>query len=428
MEEKRQSVLTRNGACLLSSALLNTIPVGFINVVPLVYLAQIGYDPSVIGAIYSASAIALSVGLIPFGVLADRYSRKRLLIVGTLVPAVSYVIFGLTLNPVWLIIASAIGGIGYAGGLASAVVTPALIPMLAGSTSDSRRPTLFAFLQGSWAVAFIVGSLLSLLPDVLRSVFGLSDLMAHSESYFIMAGVVVLSVAPLFLIEEKRDSDRHHEDVSDSAGNSSHAKSNGAEPAPSGSRNSWMSPSWLNVLKFTSIYLLLGLGLGVLVQLLPTWYALQYGATESSIGVWMAVSNLGTLFSIPIIPRLVRRWGVVGTASATGVVAACLLALMPLSSTFEMAALLYVIRGVAYGVSWATLQSHMTGIVVDKERAKMVGFAYTAWGVGAFAGTFIGGEMLGLEFLALPFGAGVVCYLASSAALPILFRSPKRAE
>lgn len=426
MEEKGQRVLTRNGVCLLSSAFVNTIPVGYINVVPLVYLAQIGYSASVIGVIISVSAVALCVGLIPFGYLADRFGRKPLLVIGTLTPCVSYAIFGLTLNPTWLTVASAIGGVGFAGGLASAMATPTLFPMLASSTSEGRRPTLFALLQGSWAVAFIIGSLLSLLPGSLSSSFGLSNLVAHSDSYYIMAGLVVISVVPLLLMKEERDHGTHN--ATESAGEVTPASTNRVGLADDNSRNTRMSAAWANVPKFSVIFLLLGLGLGVLVQLLPTWYALQYGATENGIGLWMAVSNLGALVSIPIVPWLVRRWGVVSTAMLTGAAAAFLLALMPLSSTFEMAAVFFAIRGVAYGVSWATLQSYMMGAVVDKERARLVGFAYTAWGLGAFAGTFIGGELLGLSLLSLPFVAGVACYLASSVVLAGFFGRAGRAR
>ena len=426
MGEKGRGVLTRDAACLLSSTFLNTIPVGFINVVPLVYLAQIGYDPAVIGFIYSVSAIAVSVGLIPFGILADRYSRKPILVAGTLIPCVSYAIFGLTLNPAWLTIASVIGGVGFAGGLASALATPTLIPMLANSAPDSRRPSLFALLQGSWAVAFTVGSLLSLLPGVLKSSLGLSDAVAHSESYFVMSGLVVLSVVPLLFLKQRSEHNESREPDRNDGPSSETRSASHLGLAPGSPGRTGLSAAWTNIMKFSAVFLLLGLGLGVLVQLLPTWYALEYGASENSIGLWMAVSNLGTLLSIPLIPWILRTRGVMMTAAAGGVVAACLLALMSLTGSFETAAILFAVRSVAYGVSWATLQSYMMSTVDDSSRAKMVGFAYTAWGIGVFAGTFLGGDLLGLGLLALPFAAGVACYLASSVCLPVFFRKPGR--
>src|SRR2546430_483494 len=118
---------------ILISFLLNSIPIGYMNVVPLVYFLQVGYDPATIGIIYSAGAISCSIGLVPFGVLADRFGRKIFVILGSAIPCISYAIFGFTLNPYYLIIAGIVGGVGFAGGFASSLSTPSFFPLLAGS-------------------------------------------------------------------------------------------------------------------------------------------------------------------------------------------------------------------------------------------------------------------------------------------------------
>ena len=419
----QERLLTRDGRLLLFSTLLNSIPVGYINVVPLVYLAEIGYNPSIIGVIFSASAIANTIGLIPFGLLADKYGRKKLLIIGTLLPCVSYAIFGLTLDPTWLTIASIIGGVGFAGGLAGAVATPSIIPMLAASTSDTKRTTLFGILQGAWTLALTIGSLLSFLPSSLSSSFNQSDTAAHFESYFIMSGLAVVSVIPILFLKERRNS----VDRQTSAGIEQALPQLSQKRFLSG-RIGFAVTSWSKIAMFSIVLALTGFGLGVLVQLLPTWYTLRYGASESTVGLWMAVANLATIISIPIIPRLVKRRGTVSTAAATGVAGACILALMPFTAVFETAAALFAIRSVSVGISWAVLQSYMMGVVSDSERATTIGFAYTAMGVGISFGTLIGGELLGAGLLALPFVAGVICYVVSSVALPLFFRNVKPPE
>lgn len=179
---------------------------------------------------------------------------------------------------------------------------------------------------------------------------------------------------------------------------------------------------------FSIVLALTGFGLGVLVQLLPTWYTLRYAVSESTIGLWMAVANLATIVAIPIIPRIVKRRGTVFTAAATGVFGACMLAVMPFTAIFNAAATLFAIRSVAYGISWAVLQSYMMGVVSDSERATTIGFAYTAMGLGTSLGTLIGGELLGAGLLTLPFVAGVICYVVSSVALPLFFRKVKPPE
>jgi len=419
----QERLLTHDGRLLLFSTLLNSIPVGYINVVPLVYLAEIGYNPSIIGIIFSASAIANTIGLIPFGILADKYGRKQLLIIGTLLPCVSYVIFGLTLDPAWLTIASIIGGVGFAGGLASAVATPSIIPMLASSTSDTKRTTLFGILQSAWALALTIGSLLSFLPSLFSSSFNQSDMAAHFESYFIMSGLVVVSVIPILFLKGQRNS----VDRQTSAGVEQAFPQLSQRGILSG-RIGFAGTSWSKIAMFSIVLALTGFGLGVLVQLLPTWYTLRYGVSESTVGLWMAVTNLATIISIPIIPRIVKRRGAVSTATAMGVFGACILALMPFTAVFEIAAVLFAIRSVATGIFWAVLQSYMMGVVSDSERATTIGFAYTAMGVGVSLGTLIGGELLGAGLFILPFVAGVICYLVSSVALSLFFTKVKPPE
>ena len=409
-----ERLFTRDGQFLLFSTFLNSIPVGYINVVPLVYLAEIGYDPSAIGVIYSASAIATTIGLIPGGLLADRYGRKKLLIVGTFLPVVSYVIFGLTLNSSLLTIASVIGGVGFAGGLGAAIASPSLFPMLAGSTSEDKRSTLFGVLYGAWAVALTIGSALSFLPNWFSLSFALNERSAHFYSYFVMSGVAAAAVLPLLFVKEK------------SNGGDSHTPEQSQEELPEQSRSfSFGIMPRSRIAQFSLIFAFTGFGLGVLVQLLPTWFNLRYGASETTIGFWMAMSNLATIVSIPLIPRLVGRRGDIFTAAATGVVGAFILALMAFVATFETAASLFAIRSVVVGVSWAVVQSYMMSIVTENQRGTIVGFTYTTWGVGVSLGTLIGGELLGAGLLTLPFVAAVISYLASSAALWFFFRNVK---
>ena len=421
----KENVFTRDGLFLLISTFLNSIPVGYINVVPLVYLAEIGYDPSAIGVIYSASAVATTVGLIPCGLLADRYGKKMLLIVGTFLPVVSYAIFGLTLDPSLLTIASLIGGVGFAGGLGAAVASPSLFPLLASCTSKNKRSTIFGVLYGAWAIALTIGSALSFLPNLLSNVFDLSERTAHFDSYFVMSGVAAAALLPILFVNEQ--SSRNDCDATSRV--NSCVPGLGEEKSTGQPRAfTFDAASRLGIVRFSFIFALTGFGLGVLVQLLPTWFNLRYGASETAIGFWMAISNLATIVSIPLIPRLVGRRGDIFVATTTGILASLLLGLMALSVDFEMAATLFAVRSVVLGISWAVVISYMMSIVNENQRGTAVGFTYTSWGVGLSLGTFIGGELFGAGLLTLPFIAAVISYLTSSAALWFFFRNANPPE
>ena len=411
-----QTILSKDAKLILSWVLVNSIPIGYMNVVPLIYLVNVGYNPSLIGTIYALGAIANTIGYIPFGMLADRYGRKVFIIVGGFLPFFSYAIFGLTLNPAWLIFASILGGIGLAGGLGVAINSTALLALLTNTTTDKNRTFVFGVLQGSWISAVTIGSLLSFLPSILMSTFSLDSYTAHSYSYFIMSAFVAASTAIMLFVKEKKTD-----------------RSFVPPQTPSSKMSSWISNrlqivSGKKILYFCIMFAFVGLALGVIVQLIPTWYTLRFGTSETTAGLWIALAEFCGIFAVPLIPKLVKRGGTVFTSAATMIVSCIFLALMPLTGSFEIAAIFFVIRAVLTTVSWPILQSYMMGIVLERERATVTGITYTAWALMSSVGTFLGGTLLGEGQLTLPFVFGVFGYVTSAVLLFLFFRKIKPPE
>jgi MFS family permease len=411
-----QRILSKDAKLIFSWVLVNSIPIGYMNVVPLIYLVNVGYNPSLIGAIYALGAVANTIGYIPFGMLADRYGRKIFIIVGGFLPFFSYAIFGLTLNPTWLIFASILGGIGLAGGLGVAINSTALLALLTNTTTDKNRTFVFGVLQGSWISAVTIGSLLSFLPSILMSTFSLDSSTAHSYSYFIMSAFVAASTVIMLFVKEKK-TDRSFVPMQ----------------TPSSKVSSWISNrlqivSGKKILYFCILFAFVGLALGVIVQLIPTWYTLRFGTSETTAGLWIALAEFCGIFAIPLIPKLVKRGGTVFSSAATMIVSSIFLALMPITGSFEVAAIFFVIRAVLTTVSWPILQSYMMGIVLERERATVTGITYTAWALMSSVGTFLGGALLGEGQLTLPFVIGVFGYVTSAVLLFLFFRKIKPPE
>jgi MFS family permease len=182
-----------------------------------------------------------------------------------------------------------------------------------------------------------------------------------------------------------------------------------------------------NIAKFALIYGLAGLGVGALVQVLPTWYNLRFGVSESDVGIWMALAQLVSLVGLPLIPRIALG-RTVAASVGTGIAGTLFLITMSLSGRFEIAALFFAVRSVLWVISWVVLQSYMVGVVPEAERATVSGIAFAAFVAAMAIGTFAGEALLGAGLLLLPFLVGTVGYLGSSTALLLFFRRLKPPE
>src|SRR3982074_304090 len=121
---------SRDVLLLLTSMVLASAPVGYLQVVLPLYLNRAGLEPSLIGLLYSLSAL-VTAALVAFsGALADRFGRRGFLVWGTALPIVSYAIFAATTSPFWLVLASLLGGVGLANGAAGALTAASFDALL----------------------------------------------------------------------------------------------------------------------------------------------------------------------------------------------------------------------------------------------------------------------------------------------------------
>src|SRR4030088_3348396 len=125
---------SRDVFLLLTSMVLASVPVGYLQVVLPLYLNRAGLEPSVIGLLYSLSGLVTALLVAFSGTLADRFGRRGFLVWGTALPIVSYAIFATTPQPAWLILASLIGGVGLANGAAGALTAASFDALLADHT------------------------------------------------------------------------------------------------------------------------------------------------------------------------------------------------------------------------------------------------------------------------------------------------------
>ena len=384
---------------------LNSLPLGYTLVVLPIYLKQIGFSGEVIGAIVAVSSIANTIALIPFAIAADRYGRRHFAIWGFLSATLAYLLFAFTRDLPSLLLASAIGGVGFAGGFSSAVWTPAWTALLAEKTSHEKRTTAFAWAQGIWTVALTAGSAMSVLPNQLRVELQLSYLPSNEYTFLILAAFAVMSSLVVLPVPEKKREPLQLNEVA--------------------SQGIFRLKSLPQISKFSLTLGLVGFASGISVQLLALWFNRMYGVNETDLGPWFAAAEITSLVVVPIIPRLTRSLGTSVSVLSTQGLSAALLGSMILAPTYQLAGFVFIVRNFFMNISWPIQQSYLMGTVTPEERASASAITSTIWGIGSSIGPVMAGYLLsGATFVSIsaPLLIGAGIYLVSAIAFYLLFR------
>jgi MFS family permease len=397
---------------LLAAMGLNSLPLGYTLVVLPIYLNEIGFSGEIIGAVSSVSAIANTIALVPFALAADKYGRKQFVFWGFVSATLAHILFAFTRDLNLLLLASAIGGVGFAGGFSAAVWTPAWTAMLAEKVSEEKRTRAFAWGQGVWTIALTAGSGMGVLPAFFRSNFKTTFLVSFQYTFLIFAGLAILSGLLLFLISETK-------------------------PYPPMSyrqtpKKFLPEKSLGQISRFSLTIGLVGLASGIALQLLSLWFKKMYGVNETVLGPWFAVAEITSLVVVPIAPRLTKTLGSPKSVLTTQGLSAILLGSMVLAPTYQLAGIIFIVRNFFMNISWPVQQSYLMGTVTADERASASAITSTIWGIGSSVGPIFAGYLLSrTDYVSIsaPLLIGSVTYLVSAVAFYFLFhRTPPPEE
>jgi len=394
---------SRDVALLLGSMGLNSLPWGFTLVVLPIYLNEIGFSAQVIGAVMSVSSVANTIALIPFAIAADRYGRKPFVLAGFLSSTAAYLLFAYTRDLNMLLLASALGGVGLAGGFSSAVWTPAWTALLADK-SHERRTGAFAWSQGIWALALTAGSAMAVIPFLLRAKLNTAFGASYEYAFLLLAGFAVVSGVVLLPVRETPPK-----------------RTKGV-----GSRRWFRLRSRSQIAKFSVTVGMVGFASGLAVQLLSLWFNKMYGASDTALGPWFGAAEATSLVVVPLIPRLTGKLGSPKTVLLTQGLSSALLAVMVVAPTYQFAAGLYIARNFFMNIAWPIQQSYLMGTVTRQERASASAITYTVWGVGSSISPLLAGYFLsGTSFISIsaPLSVGGGLYLVSTVVFYLFFRN-----
>jgi MFS family permease len=356
---------------------------GSLAVILVLYLSATGLDGGAIGVLLSLTLLGDTAISLWLTTHADRYGRRRTLVVGALLMAAAGAAFAATSIFGVLLVAATLGVISPSGnevGPFLAIEQASLTQVIA----DRRRTGLFAWynLVGSLATAtgaLVTGVTVGLLRDG-----GLEEVAADRVVLFGYAAIGLLLI-PVFA-----------------------SVSAAIEVPPvdvSIRRRLGLHRSKGIVARLALLFSLDAFAGGLVIQsLLAFWFHTRFGVPEPVLGAIFFGANILAAVSALAAARIARRIGLINTMVFTHLPSNILLMLVPLMPTLPLAILVLLARFSISQMDVPTRQSYTMAVVDPDERSAAAGVTGIARTTGAVISPILAGPLLAMPgFAAVPF-------------------------
>ena len=371
-----------------------SIPYGYFTVIQAIYLSSVGIDDGTIGIILSLSTLTMALMTIPFGILADKYSRKWILIAGGMLSVLAWIPYVALVNVNAFYVASLLIG------LESATFS-AQTALIAEKTKNEERTVAFSLSFFAYMAGSTIGALACGIPDLLMKEYGFSTMAAYQPLFIAGIGFGLLTSA---LVLPVREGARVKHEV---------------KIIPTRSRKEIAELSIANAL--------VALGAGFIIPLLPLWLFLRFQVGGGELGTLNVITNFLMALSYLMTPELVRRLGHVGSIVSVQLLATAMLVAMPLMPSYGIVAVLYILRSFLMNLGGPVNSAFMADVVHPDELASAAAicspFSGVTWGLPNAAGQGMGGFMFKAGMFDEPFYICGVLYGVATLLFYAFFRN-----
>ncbi len=362
---------------------------GFLSVVLVLYLEQIGLSQVRIGLLLTLTLIGDTIISLWITTNADRVGRRRMLIVGALLMIFAGILFAMTRNFAFLLIAATIGVIspsGYEVGPFLSIEQAALSQIV----PDERRTQIFAWynLVGSFATALGAlagGSLVQGLMDTGMSAVG-------SYRVIVIGYAAIGAMMGGFFMRLSRGVEV--------------PIVNGSTPSTSAFKKRFgLHRSRTVVLKLSALFSIDAFAGGFVLQsILAYWFHVRFNVQPALLGSIFFGANILAGVSALTAAWVASKIGLIRTMVFTHIPSNILLILVPLMPNLPLAIGVLLLRFSISQMDVPTRQSYTMAVVAPDERSAAAGITGIARTTGASLSPVITGPLLAnAALLSLPF-------------------------
>ena len=356
------------------------LAVGFIQIVLGAWLVTVGFTAVQAGALISTQGIATILAAIPLGIVSDVYGRKYLLAFGSLAGAAALLGFSLTTNFEYLL------GVCVVLGVTEGASLTTWNALLADLTDASNRNKVFSLSFVMINVTTGVGLLLPGIFPALQGVIAVSNYALHRDTLTLLGGVSFITPVMLFLLLR------------------------GIQETLRPGRKWGGLKNKATLLKLGFTGMTIGFGAGFIIPLVGTWFYYRFDVADNYSGPILAVSNILIGFSALAGPRLAVRFGQLRAILLVTGSSMLFMLSMAFVPFFGLAAGVYIVRSALMNMSGPLMDSFSMSIFPAEQRGLVSALSNIMFRLPNSFGTYLGGFILGLGLLQLPFFVATALY------------------
>jgi len=368
---------------LFTTRIIRMFCYGFLAVILALYLAETGLSETQIGLLFTLTLAGDAVISLWLTTHADKFGRKRTLIIGALLMLAAGIVFVFTKDFLFLVIAATLGVISPN----DKEIGPFLAVEQASLTQlipDRLRTQLFAWYNLGGSFSSAVGALAG---GWLAQFLQTAGWTALDSYRYILTGYAVggLLIAILFLQISPAIEVRHE--------NNSTKKVLG------------LHKSRDVVFKLSAFFALDAFAGGLIVQsMMAYWFHIKFGVDTGVLGSIFFGANILAGISSLLAVKIANKFGLINTMVFTHIPSNILLILVPLMPTLPLAIGILLLRFSISQMDVPTRQSYTMAVVAPDERSAASGVTAIARSVGASLSPVLTGVFFGIPaLLSVPF-------------------------
>ena len=357
---------------------LGSFSFGISGVIFNLYLQEAGFSEDFIGFFLSVSMFATAGVAFVAGLLADKASRKKIILVANVVVYISVVVQYTTLNPMGLLLSQIFLG------LSTAFREVAWSPYITDLSTDRERVHLFGFASGMSLLAMLAGNLMGgFLPQVFAGMIGIPDggSLVAAYQYTLWLSLIPSIFAVLLVTQMTTD-----------------------KPTSTNIRRALKSiKNWGFIGRYASTITVVGLGAGTIVMFFNLYFTHEFPIDSTLLGIIFAINTLLLSAGNFLAPALADRIGNARTVVVTELLSIPFLVMLWWAPVLHFAVLGYVMRSVLMNMSGPVANAFFMEGLEKEERATAVGVVRTGDSLVRAIAANLGGWLLAMGLYRLPY-------------------------